>query len=89
MVKDLTPKEVQAYRLADNKIAEMSEWDFDLLNMELDDLKDDIDMSDFGFPESIDDLDLSDDDFISGTEITKKKDKKVTCPFCGEEFEVE
>ena len=32
---DLTPEQVKAYRLADNKVAEFAEWDFDLLNQEL------------------------------------------------------
>ena len=45
---DLTDKQVKAYRLADNRVAEMSEWDFDLLNEELDGLFD-FDMSAFGF----------------------------------------
>lgn len=45
---DLTDKQIKAYRLADNKVAEMSEWDFDLLNEELDDLFN-FDMAAFGF----------------------------------------
>ena len=45
---DLTDEQIKAYRLADNKVAEMSEWDFDLLNEELDDLFD-FDMTAFGF----------------------------------------
>ena len=44
---DLTPDQIKAFRLADNKTAELAEWDFDLLNLELDDI--DLDMSDFGF----------------------------------------
>lgn len=44
---DLTDEQIKALRLADNKTNE-SEWDFDLLDMELDDILD-IDMSDFGF----------------------------------------
>lgn len=47
MADDLTPIQVKAYRLADNKVAEASDWDFDLLNLELSEL--DIDMSAFGF----------------------------------------
>lgn len=47
---DLTDEQVKAFRLADNKVSEMAEWDNDLLNIELDDILD-IDMSDFGFPE--------------------------------------
>lgn len=47
MANDLTPEEVKAYRLADNKTNE-SEWDFDFLKNELDDIST-LDMSDFGF----------------------------------------
>ena len=48
MADDLTPAQIRAYRLADNKTHELSEWDFDLLDMELASLPD-FDMSDFGF----------------------------------------
>ena len=45
---DLTEEQIKAYRLADNKVAELADWDIDLLNEELDGIFD-IDMSDFGF----------------------------------------
>ena len=45
---DLTDEQIKAYRLADNKVAELAEWDIDLLGEELDGIFD-IDMSDFGF----------------------------------------
>ena len=45
---DLTEEQIKAYRLADNKVSELAEWDIDLLGEELDDIFD-IDMSDFGF----------------------------------------
>jgi DNA modification methylase len=35
---DLTPAQIKAYRLADNKTAELSEWDYDLLPIEIADL---------------------------------------------------
>lgn len=44
---DLTPEQVRAYRLADNKVGEIAGWDFDALEEELDAL--DLDMSAFGF----------------------------------------
>ncbi len=44
----LTDEQRRAYALAHNKTAEMSEWDFDLLPGELDDILD-IDMTAFGF----------------------------------------
>lgn len=50
---DLTDEQIKAYRLADNKVAELAEWDIDLLGCELGDIFD-IDMSDFGFEEEED-----------------------------------
>lgn len=49
---DLTEEQIKAYRLADNKVAEQAEWDFDLLGEELSDILD-IDMGDFGFDLSV------------------------------------
>lgn len=46
---DLTPKEVKAFRIADNKVADQAYWDDDMLGDELKDFMDDIDMMDFGF----------------------------------------
>ena len=45
---DLTDEQIKAFRLADNKVSEQAEWDFDLLAGELDDLFD-FDMTVFGF----------------------------------------
>ena len=45
---DLTDAQIKAFRLADNKVAEYSEWDFDKLKIELEGLTD-IEMDDFGF----------------------------------------
>lgn len=64
LADDLTDEQIKAFRLADNKVAEYSEWDFDLLNGEIDDIMS-IDMSDFGFevdiPKSADEVE--DDNF--------------------------
>ena len=38
VAEDLTPEQIKAYRLADNKTAELAEWDMELLPLELDDL---------------------------------------------------
>lgn len=47
---DLTPEQVAAFRLADNKTAELAEWDDDKLAEEVRALRDfDVDLSDFGF----------------------------------------
>lgn len=60
---DLTEQQAQAFRLADNKTAELAEWDLDSLEQELDELSQDFDMTDFGFEL----LNFDDDD----TEITE------------------
>ena len=85
---DLTPKQIKAFRLADNKVAEKATWDFNLLNTELEELFD-FDMSEFGFISQEDLLlDVNDDDFLQDTEVTKeKKVKEITCPHCGETFQ--
>ena len=48
LADDLTPEQVQAFRLADNKTAELSEWDINLLDEELRAITS-IDMTAFGF----------------------------------------
>ena len=47
---DLTDEQIKAFRLADNKVAEKAEWDFDLLGEEMDELFN-FDMTVFGFEE--------------------------------------
>lgn len=52
IAKDLTPNQVKAYRIADNRTGEESEWDFELLSLELGDLNnDEVDLSLTGFDE--------------------------------------
>lgn len=37
---DLTPAQIKAYRIADNKVADLSDWDMELLKIELADIDD-------------------------------------------------
>lgn len=53
VASDLSEAQTRAYRLADNKIGELAEWDDDLLQEELDALEDEFDMEDFGFEAEI------------------------------------
>ena len=39
VAKDLSPEQIKAYRIADNKVAEGSAWDYDLLPIELGELQ--------------------------------------------------
>lgn len=83
LVDSLTDEQVRALRLVDNKTNE-SPWNFDLLNEELEAIKE-IDMSEFGF-EAIVDIDLN--SFFEDAEPKEKEPKKMQCPHCGEWFEV-
>lgn len=40
IAKDLTPEQVRAYRIADNKTSDLSDWDYDILPIELSELQD-------------------------------------------------
>lgn len=65
---DLNDEEVKAFRLADNKVSEIADWDYPKLDLEMESILN-IDMLDFGFEDFntgsiIDDL-LSDDMFQS------------------------
>ena len=47
---DLTPEQIKAFRLADNKVGEIATWDENALAIELEELKNlDFDMSEFEF----------------------------------------
>lgn len=86
---DLSPAEIKAFRLADNKVAEASSWDYDLLNIELEEL-DDFDMSDFGFIDNFDiDMDALDEMFEPVDEDHESNEPKtIKCPHCGEIIEI-
>jgi len=79
-VGNLTDKQIQAFRLADNKTAELAEWDFDKLKAELDELAD-FDMSLFGF----DDLTFPDESEPSPKEGTYKEKFSVVVDCTDEE----
>lgn len=60
---DLTPEQIKAFRIADNKAAEESTWDMEKLLQELEGIQE-LDMSMFGFDDStIDDVQVVEDDF--------------------------
>lgn len=76
---DLTEKQIQAFRIADNKTNDAAGWNDDILGIELKDVMGDIDMTDFGFGDFelsmlTDDMDPDgyDDELIS--EYTQNSD---------------
>lgn len=67
VASDLSPEQVKAFRLADNRVAELAEWDLGKLDIELGDIPD-IDMGDFGFDLSPSVEENDDDDSWYGDE---------------------
>ena len=53
---DLTPEQIKAYRLADNKVSEFSVWDYELLAGELGELADSFDMGELGFSMDLEEM---------------------------------
>lgn len=82
----LTPKQVRAYRIADNKTNEFSEWDFDLLKTELKN----IDELFTGFTDTeIEDLLNSKDVVNKSSELDASNFSEFDhqCPKCGFEYD--
>ena len=69
---DLTDEQIKAFRLADNKVSEKSEWDFELLDEELKDIIN-IDMEDLGFLN----INLDAENYIDDLLTTELVDHKV------------
>ncbi|MDD5220712.1 MAG: ParB N-terminal domain-containing protein [Candidatus Bipolaricaulis sp.] len=100
---DLTLEQIKAYRIADNKTSEFSDWDWPALKLELNYLKElDIDLDWLG----LDDFSPNINPFIesqnvTGEDILKAREKldsqydkgkdmiEVVCPECGKTFYIE
>lgn len=78
----LTDEERRAYALAHNRTAELSAWDYELRDIEIEDLS--FDMTDFGF-DKLEDVDV-DDLFAPAPEKEPEEPKQIQCPHCGEWF---
>ena len=99
VVEDLSPAQVRASRIADNRIAELSNWDRELLESEIDILiEDGFDVSLLGFGDE-DDMSLpgevGGDTRTVGLEPMDSSTKEINtddfkldheCPRCGFEF---
>lgn len=83
MLESLTEEQIKAYRLVDNKLNE-SDWDFGLLDEELEILSDDIDMELFGF-----DTDMSDEETKQKKVEFEIKEKYEVHIICKDEKQME
>lgn len=90
---DLSPQQIKAYRLADNRVAQEAQWDNELLILELEELKEegfDLDLTGFE-QEEIEQLGPV--NFEPGTEddqgqLDQLEPKWIDCPHCGKEFDL-
>jgi len=81
VAKDLSAEQVKAYRIADNKTAELAGWNLELLPLELKELQD-WDMTEFGFSEEL--AKLMDpgvqDGLVDPDEVPEPPDEATTRP---------
>lgn len=99
---DLSPEQVKAFRIIDNKVAEKADWDLKKLSEEIKDLN--YDLTDFGF-EDFEIANLTENPFFDEdtfnqlfTECASPEPKEqssektepfiVKCPHCGKKFDV-
>jgi len=92
---DLTPEQAKAYRLADNRTGELAGWDYDLLPLELADLREVDACTGIGWDEGEIErlLAVADEAPLPETAAGREFDETaadevdtITCPECGHEF---
>ena len=70
---DLTPDQVRAFRLVDNKVGELAEWDIDLLNIELSEIELDLTPFEFKIEKTLNDIEEDDYEVVVPDEPKSKK----------------
>lgn len=78
---DLNEEQIKAFRLADNKVGEVADWNYELLTDELKSIVN-IDMKDFGFLDV--DTDIEWGNTIEEEEELKEGEEEIfyECPYC-------
>jgi len=92
---DLTPAQVKAFRLTDNRVAQETSWDYELLAIELDELSGfDIDVAITGFDDDeIEGMAIGEPEIREYAEEIEAEDKDepedhlIHCPYCGKSFD--
>lgn len=82
----LSPEQIRAFRLVDNKTAELSDWDFEKLQQELGEI--DFDFTEFGFEDFIEAVS---EELANTTQELSTNDYgddnfECECPRCGFKF---
>lgn len=85
---NLNAEQIKAFRIAENKVSEFSDWDMKKLEVELEDIN--FDMSNFGIIDigDIDEFGLSDRIIPKDSNFVEeeKPQRSITCPYCHKEF---
>ena len=84
-VKDLSDEMMRVYRLADNRVAEFSTWDFAELNTEIESLKIELPDLDFGEIGFIDkpEIEWEKERDLDEKTYEEPHDNDIQCPKCG------
>ena len=82
---NLTEEQRKAYALTHNKLTMNTDFDFDTLEDELNDLYDFFDMADFGF-EEMENNSYADDSPMGFKDFSEDVETKYKCPKCGYEW---
>lgn len=75
---DLTEEQIKAFRLADNKVSEISTWNFELLDEELEEIE--LNMEDFGF--EVSEIDWDSIEELDNNSYQEPEHKMLECPSC-------
>lgn len=86
IASDLTPAQVRAYRILDNKIAEKSDWEPELLELELQEMELDLTPFDVTFPEIAPMEPPPEVSFKEYDESVEGEVKYIQCPECGHQI---
>ena len=84
VAQDMSEEQKKKYRLLDNKLSELSKWDFDLLAEEIDGL--DFGDLDLNWGIEIPDFDFNDDIDLENSESNAEHQDTICCPKCGFEW---
>ena len=88
VAKGLTEQQVKAYRIADNRVGQDSEWDYDLLKLEIEELaKPELTgFEDFEISDILKEINFDPTSQDEQHSLDELNPKIVECPFCHKEF---
>ena len=86
----LTEQQVKAYRIADNRVGQEAEWDYDLLKLELEEIlkSDSTGFEDFEIEEILKEINFESATIEEQGSLDKIDPKMIECPLCKKEFNI-